>query len=217
MKTKLEYILIVVCLILLIIVVALVSCRKREIVRETEVSESSETYVDVESLKSEIKEELYTEIYTVLVPDETTPPNEDMESLRQEVENQQKLLDEQEKQLQSQQAEINRLQETTKKETKQAVETTIVYETVIATPSPTPTPEPTPKPIKDIYVTVSASEGRISASNKIRQALEDAGYKIAEGGDLTAGIIPGESQLKMNPGSYVLDLDICTVHITVVE
>ena len=140
-----------------------------------------------------------------------TSVNEDIIRLESEVAELESKVSELESKLAE--TSVEKTVEETTKETKPPKETVVV----VVTASPTPTPEPTPEPIKDVYVTVIASEGRISASNKIRQALEDAGWAVGGIGDITGGVIPGESQLKMNPGSYVLDLDICTVHITVVE
>ena len=85
-------------------------------------------------------------------------------------------------------------------------------------PTTQQTAEPTYNAPSDIYVTVSSTEGRPSASAKIEAALRDAGYAVASTGDFTAVGIPGQNQDDMPPGEYSIDFPgMCTVHITVTE
>jgi len=83
-------------------------------------------------------------------------------------------------------------------------------------PTTQQTAEPTYNAPSEIYVTVSSTEGRLSASAKIEAALRDAGYAVASTGDFTAGVIPGQNQDDMQPGQYDLAFPgMCTVYITV--
>ena len=163
---------------------------------------------------------------TIIETTTETTVNEDIIRLESEVAELESKVSELESKLAE--TSVEKIVEETTKETKQPKETVVVV--VTATPTPT---ENTPSPIepketiqptethielpKDVYVTVNAHEGRISASEKIINALRESGYQIGNMIDVTAGVIPGPSQLEMDPGSYILDLGEVKVHITVTE
>lgn len=155
---------------------------------------------------------------------------EELAELQRQLEEQQRKIDEQNQEIEKQRKELEEKQN-------QPTPTPTKPSTPETTKTPTSTsdgggqtgtdPEPpteTKKPTethydapKDIYVTVSAAEGRSVASNKIKNALENAGYQVGGTGDFTAGVIPGKNQYEMTTGSYDLSIGDVTVHITVTE
>ena len=177
-------------------------------------------------------------VLTVVVQEDFASQIQDSEKSQEEIDKLQKQLEEQQKQLEEQQKQIDEqkkeLEEKKNQPTPTPVPTTQPTDpskptnpsqgTQPTDPKPT-NPKPTKEPTetyydapKELYVKVSSTEGRVSASDKIKRVLKDAGYQVAGAGDLTAGIIPGLNQYEMEPGNYVLQFDsLCTVHITVVE